>query len=92
LLTLLAQAAMPGDIASLGVIAVALLTGAGIAYKWIGMPERARARAAEDEVKRLNALFMERVVPALVAANDIQIKTQELLLQLQRRNGSNGHL
>jgi hypothetical protein len=87
-LELLAQAAVPGDIASLGVIAVALLTGAGIAYKWVGLPERIRAGAAEDEVKRLNAIVIDRVVPALVSATDIQAKTQGLLVQLQRRSGN----
>lgn len=87
MLLYLAQA-VPGDPASLGWAAVAIVTGAAICYKFVAIPERERANNNEGEVKRVNAVLIEQVVPALVSANDIQARTQALLVELQRRSGN----
>lgn len=88
LLQYLAQAAAPVDPTSLGWAAVAVITGAGLCYRFVALPERERAKAAEGELRATNAALIKEVVPALVAANDIQNKTQALLVDLQQR--SNG--
>lgn len=77
----LAAADIPGvpsaSLTSLGVIALALVTGLAIAYRWGLVPERERANRYEEEVKRLNTIIIERVLPAVVSATGLLAEIAE---------------
>lgn len=97
MLTWLAQASGPdptAGLASLGVIAVALVMGAMLVYRFGLLPERARADRLEEENKRLNEVFLERAIPALVTASDTMQKairtstrSQNVIDQLREQQG-----
>lgn len=78
-----AEPLVPGGIAGLGVIAVALLVGISMTYRWGVLPERTRADRLEVENAKLNAVTIERVVPALVSAT-------ELLAEINRERKRRG--
>lgn len=84
-LTLLAQESPAPDVSGLwglGVIAVALVVGAGLTYRYVALPERARADKAED---RLDASFAreregyQAVTPVVTAATGVMGRVIDLL-------------
>lgn len=74
-----------GDLWGLGVVAVALIVGAWLTYKFVVLPERARSEqertdrlAAEERERRLRDATEERVLPqafemARVAAAMVEV-------------------
>jgi peptidoglycan/LPS O-acetylase OafA/YrhL len=65
----LAQAAPElSDLWGLGAVAVAVLVGAAVSYRWIGLPERQRADRLEAELRAVNVTMAEKWLPALDAA------------------------
>ena len=68
---MLAQAAgdVPSDLWRLGVVAVALLVGAAVVYRWVVVPERARADRYEADLREANRAMAEKWLPALDAAS-----------------------
>lgn len=80
---------VPGDLASLGVIALALIVGMSIVYKWALVPEREARGMADREVKELNKAAIDRLLPAVLSATHTLAETQKLLAELQYR-GRNG--
>lgn len=90
LLTLLAQEAGAPDVSGLwglGVIAVALVVGAGLTYRYVALPERTRADKAEA---RADASFeREReayqvTTPVVTAASDVMGRVLTVLTQPER--------
>ena len=86
--------AVPADLWRLGVIAVALLVGAAVCYRWVVIPERqrtdtvtaelvARAGRLETEVKSLNAVAVDKLIPALVLATTTTNDAQQLIRSMQ---------
>jgi hypothetical protein len=90
LLTLAAQDAPAPDVSGLwglGVIAVALVVGAGLTYRYVAVPERARADKAEA---RADASFeREReayqvTTPVVTAASEVMGRVLSVLTQPER--------
>lgn len=52
----------------LGVIAVALVVGQILTIRYVVVPERARADRLEEELRRLNGVMADKMLPALEAA------------------------
>lgn len=85
LLALAAQEAPSPDVSGLwglGVIAVALVVGAGLTYRYVALPERARADKAEE---RLDASFAreregyQAVTPVVTAASGVMERVLDVL-------------
>lgn len=70
----------------LGVVAVLLIWFAKGAHQ----RERDRADRMEEENKRLNAILLDRVIPALLAATRAAEESAELLNVLQRERQKGG--
>lgn len=90
LLTLAAQDAQAPDVSGLwglGVIAVALVVGAGLTYRYVAVPERNRADKAEA---RADASFeREReayqvTTPLVTAASDVMGRVVSALARAER--------
>lgn len=70
---------LPQGLAGLGIVAVALLVGQIVTYRFILLPERARADRYEAEIQRLNTVAMEKLIPAMVAATATLAESQALI-------------
>jgi hypothetical protein len=57
------------DLRALGALGVAMLVGATVSYRWIGLPERQRADRLEAELRTVNRDMAEKWLPALAAAS-----------------------
>jgi hypothetical protein len=78
-----------GDLAQLGVIALAMIVGALGTYRGVVVPERAntererqRAEAAESDAREVRDVFIREIVPATTLQTDRSAKLLEGLQQV----------
>ncbi|MGI8425105.1 MAG: hypothetical protein ACR2M4_00585 [Actinomycetota bacterium] len=75
---------LPEGLAGLGIVAIALLVGQIVTYRYVLIPERDRANKNEAEIQRLNTLAIDRLIPTMVTVTATLAETQELIETLAR--------